>query len=102
MEKGVDEMTSQQVTEGAIKIAERFGVPFLVLLAMLWMVREAATGLHQTVVVPIVKSHTEFLAGTRETLREISTTQSQQAEALREIAVGQLEIRRAILSDGKK
>jgi hypothetical protein len=94
-------MTTQQVTESAIKIAERFGVPFLILLALMFMIREAAVGLHATVVVPIVKSHTEFLHGTRETLREISNTQSQQAEALREIAVAQIELRRAILSDSR-
>lgn len=94
-------MTMQQVTETAMKAAERFGVPVLILAAVLWMTREAATGLHSTVVVPIVQSHTEFLNGTRETLREISITQSKQAEALREIAIGQLELKKVILSGTK-
>jgi len=99
MAEATDIVTTQQMTETAMRAAERFGVPLLVLIALLWMFREAATGLHSTVVVPIVKSHTEFLAGTRETLKEISTTQSQQAEALKEIALGQLELKRAILSE---
>lgn len=101
MEERLDEMTMQQVSETAMRAAERFGVPVMILAAVLWMAREAATGLHTTVVVPIVQSHTEFLNGTRETLREISITQSKQAEALKEIAIGQLELRRVILSGTK-
>ena len=46
---------------------------------------------------PIVQSHVEFLDTTRETLKEIGHTQAQQAETLQEIAVGQNEIRQAVL-----
>ena len=43
------------------------------------------------------QSHVEFLDTTRETLKEIGHTQAQQAETLQEIAVGQNEIRQAVL-----
>lgn len=73
-----------------MEAAERFGVPVVILAAFLWMAREAATSVHTSVVVPIVESHTKFL-------EETSRTQSQQAETLRELAVGQKEIHSHLL-----
>lgn len=89
-------------TDTAIKIAREFGVPCLILAFMLWMLREAAISLHGSVVVPIVQSHTEFLDSTRDTLSEISKTQFQQSQTLKEIAVSQTEIRHAVLQSGTK
>lgn len=83
--------------ESAIRVAERFGVPLVLLLVLVWFLRDAAITLHGTVLVPIVKSHTEFLDSTRETLTEIGKTQGQQAETLQELAVGQREIKQAVV-----
>lgn len=82
----------------AIRVAERFGVPVVILAVLLWMIREAATSLNGTVVAPIVKSHTEFLDATRETLTEISRTQTQQAETMNEIAENQRELKIIVTS----
>jgi hypothetical protein len=82
--------------EVGLRIAERFGVPVVLLAVLLWLIRDAAVTLHGTVVVPVVKSHTEFLQSTRETLDEIGKTQQQQAGVMQEIAVGQREIRQAL------
>lgn len=89
-------MTSERVFEAGLRAAERFGVPFVILVAILWMAREAATSVQHSVIVPIVQSHTEFLEVTSKTLHEIGKTQDQQAETLREIAVGQKEIQQAM------
>lgn len=94
--------TKRTIIDTAIKVAGDFGVPVIILAAFMWMAREAATSLHGTVVVPIVKSHTEFLDSTRDTLSEISRTQSQQAETLKELTISQLEIKHAVLQSGTK
>lgn len=88
----------QTTAETAIRVAERFGIPVVLLAALLLMIREAATSLNGTVVVPIVKSHTEFLDTTRETLTEISRTQQQQAVTMQEIAEGQKELKIIVTS----
>lgn len=84
--------------EIAIRVAERFGVPVVILAVLLWMIREAATSLNGNVVVPIVRSHTEFLDTTRETLTEISRTQNQQAMTMKEIAENQKELKIIVTS----
>jgi hypothetical protein len=83
--------------EAGFRVAERFGVPLLLLAVMVWFLREAAITLHGTVLVPIVQSHTEFLASTRETLDEIGKTQFKQAETLQAIAQDQHEIKAAVV-----
>jgi len=92
-------MTTKRKTmiDAALRIGERLGVPVLVLCVGLWCCREAAISLSQTVLEPIVQSHVEFLDTTRETLKEIGHTQAQQAETLQELAVGQNEIKQAVL-----
>lgn len=80
----------EETRRALMEAAERFGVPVVILAAFLWMAREAATSVHTSVVVPIVESHTKFL-------EETSRTQSQQAETLRELAVGQKEIHSHLL-----
>ena len=105
MEEGVDEMTDEQkqsVIESGIRVAERLGISVAILAVILWMTREAAVSIHSTVVIPIVKSHTDFLETTSETLSEISKTQSKQAEALQELAVGQRDIHHAVIRSGTK
>jgi hypothetical protein len=90
-------MSSESFVEAAFRVAERFGVPVVLLVVLVWFLRDAAVTLHGTVVIPIVKSHTEFLDSTRETLDEIGKTQFKQAETLQEIAAGQQEIRQAVV-----
>jgi len=89
-------MTAQAVADTAMKFAERFGVPVVILGAILWMTREAATVLHDSVVVPVVKGHTEFLESTQRTLGEISHTQRSHADTLKELSAVQVEIRDAV------
>lgn len=92
----MEEKPSTSLIDGALRIAERFGVPVVLLAVLVWSLRDAAVVLHSTVLVPVVKSHTEFLDATRETLHEIGTTQQQQAKTLQELAVGQREIQQAV------
>lgn len=68
------------------------GIPAGVLLLILYMFWAASSTLHETVVVPVVKSHTEYLEQTSATLRSLGETQCRQAETLQEIAVGQREL----------
>jgi len=90
-------MSSESFVEAAFRVAERFGVPLVLLAVVLWFARDAAITLHGTVLVPIVKSHTEFLDSTRETLDEIGKTQFKQAETLQAIAADQHEIKAAVV-----
>ena len=94
--------TRQNIVDSAIRAAERLGVSVVILGAILWLCREAATTLHTTVVVPVVQSHTEFLRSTSETLSEIGKTQMQQAHTMEEIAEGQTEIRHVLLGSGTR
>jgi tRNA pseudouridine38-40 synthase len=69
------EMSTESFVESALRVAERFGVPLVLLAVVIWFMRDAAITLHGTVLVPIVKSHTEFLDSTRETLDEIGISE---------------------------
>ncbi len=82
----------QGVLDSLLRIAERFGVPVVLLGVMIWLGREAAITLHGTLVKPVVESHVQFLETTSETLKEISAVQGQQAETLQELAHGQREL----------
>ena len=68
------------------------GIPAGMLAFLLFMLWQAASSLHTSVVVPIVESHTEYLEQTSETLRSLGETQARQAETLQEIAAGQRDI----------
>lgn len=92
----MEEKPSATLIDGVIRFGERFGVPVVMLAALLYMIHGAAVALHTTVLVPVVQSHTEFLDATRETLHEIGATQQQQAKTLQELAVGQREIQQAV------
>lgn len=91
------EMSTESFVESALRVAERFGVPLVLLAVVMWFMRDAAITLHGTVLVPIVKSHTEFLDSTRETLDEIVKTQFKQAETLQAIAADQHAIKQAVV-----
>lgn len=94
----MSEKSPPTTVDVAIRVAERFGVPVVILAVLLWMIREAATSLNGNVVVPIVRSHTEFLDTTRETLTEISRTQLKQADTMQEIAENQRELKIIVTS----
>lgn len=83
----------QNVIDTFLKIADRFGVPCVVLAVIVWFGREACQVLYNGAVEPVVKSHIEFLETTSETLHEIGSVQAQQAQTLQELAAGQGEIR---------
>jgi hypothetical protein len=72
------------------------GIPAGLLAVILWMFWTGSAALHETVVVPIVESHTEYLHQTSATLRSLGETQCRQAETLQEIAAGQRDIHEAI------
>lgn len=86
-------MTAEELKQGAIdtflRIADRFGVPCVILAAAVYFGREAAVALHTTVIQPVVKSHVQFLETTSE-------VQQQQARTLEELAAGQIEIKAAL------
>lgn len=94
--------TKQTIIDVSLRVAERFGVPVVILAAVLWMAREAATSVHSTVIVPMIESHTQFLESTSQTLHELGKTQDQQAETLREIAVGQRDIHNELMRQKKE
>jgi hypothetical protein len=72
------------------------GIPAGMLAFLLFMLWQAASSLHTSVVVPIVESHTEYLEQTSATLRSLGEIQGRQAETLQEIAAGQRDIHEAI------
>ena len=90
------EELKQNFIDTLVRAADRLGVPCIVLAAVLYFGREAATALHRSVVEPVVKSHVEFLQATSETLQEIGRTQERQAETLQEIAAGQQKIQKIL------
>ena len=96
MEMMPDESKPAGTYEFFLGIADRFGVPCLILAALLWMVRDAGIALHTTVLQPVVQSHTKFLDATQETLKEIGHTQDKQADTLQELANGQRDLQHAV------
>jgi len=85
-----------ETIEIVLRTAREFGVPFIVLAVLLWLLREAAHAMHRTVVIPVVEAHSTFLRQTTATLEGLGRTQEQQADTLRELAAGQREIQSAI------
>lgn len=86
-------MTTEELKQGTIdtllRIADRFGVPCVILAVVLYFGREAAIALHSTVVEPVVQSHVEFLESAKETM-------AKQADTLQELAKGQQEIQQVL------
>lgn len=89
------DQTRQSIIDGVF----RLGVPCVVLAALLWMMREASYSIHTTILVPLVKAHTEYLDATKQTLDGIEKTQQQQADTLQEVVAGQCEIKAIISKD---
>ena len=94
------------MVDRVIKIGERFGVPVMLLIVGAFFLREACVSIHGTLLVPMVKSHVEFLESTSETLerssitlRQIEQTEATQAAILSEISLGQRAIQSALLHD---
>jgi hypothetical protein len=77
------------VLDTFLRIADRFGVPCVILAVILYFGREAAIALHDSVVEPVVQSHVEFLESTKETM-------AKQADTLQELAKGQQEIQQVL------
>ena len=74
-------MSIDTVTETMLRIAERFGVPVVLLAVLLFFGREAVVGLHRTVVAPVVESHTQFVDAIVEQTRAQTGAMEQQAKA---------------------
>lgn len=93
-------MTAQEIRDGLldafIRVADRFGVPCVILAVVMYFGREAAIAIHSTVLQPVVKSHVQFLDTTSETLKEIGQVQQQQAVTLQELSHGQRELRTVV------
>jgi hypothetical protein len=86
-------MTTDELKQGVLdtflRIADRFGVPCVILAVVLYFGREAAIAIHRSVVEPVVQSHVEFLESTKETM-------AKQADTLQELAKGQQEIQQVL------
>jgi len=93
-------VTAEEIKQGVLdtflRIADRFGVPCVILAVVMFFSREAAIALHGTVVEPMVKSHVEFLDTTAETLREIGQVQRKQADTLQELSRSQNELHQVV------
>lgn len=91
-------MTADELKQGVLdtflRIADRFGVPCVILAVLLYFGREAAIAIHGSIVEPVVQSHVEFLDSAKETM-------AQQAETLQELARGQQEIRQVLARPAK-
>jgi hypothetical protein len=91
-------MTAEELKQGVLdtflRIADRFGVPCVILAVILYFGREAAIALHDSVVEPVVQSHVEFLESTKETM-------AKQADTLQELARGQQEIQQVLARPAK-
>jgi len=96
------EEVRQSVLDTFLRIADRFGVPCVILAVVMFFGREAAIALHGTVVEPMVQSHVEFLDTTAETLKEIGKVQHQQATTLQELAAGQRDLHEIVKSIRKE
>lgn len=97
-------MTSAErsALDTVLRIGERLGVPLLILVALLWMAREAGTALYSGAVVPVVQAHTQFLESTQDTLDRIGETQDRQTNVMQEIVTGQREITAILKADGPR
>jgi hypothetical protein len=88
----VTDESKAALADSLLKVGTQLGVPVLILAAFLWMAREAGFAMYSGAVIPIVEAHTRFLESTESTLKEIGSTQKQQAATMQEIVVGQREI----------
>ena len=87
--------TSDAIDVG-IRIAREFGFPCFVLAVVGYWGQLAAVALHETVLKPVVESHSTFLKTTSDTLSTLSRSQERQADTLEELAAGQRELQHTI------
>ena len=80
------------IVDITFRFIREFGFPTFVLIVIGYWVHNAAVSMHSTIVVPVVKSHTDFMEVTQETLKELGQTQEKQADTLQEICHSQREI----------
>jgi hypothetical protein len=80
------------VIDVAFKAVREFGFPTFIIAILGYWIHKAAGAMHTTVVLPIVKSHTEFMSVTQETLQGVGETQKKQTDMLHEISGNQKEI----------
>ena len=93
------QQTSDRIDVG-IRVLREFGFPCLMLSVVMWWGHLAAITIHDSVVVPWIESHTEFVKATSETLKSLGETQERQAATLEEIATGQRDIQRVLEKGG--
>ena len=74
------------------KADREFGFPTFIICAIGWWLHKAAGVLHSSVVMPVIRSHTDFMSVTQETLKGLGMTQERQAKTLQEISHSQREI----------
>ena len=79
-------MSIDSVTETMLRIAERFGVPVVLLAIFIWFAREATIAVHNTIVEPVVKSHTQFVDTICEQVKTQTDAMEEQAKAFRELS----------------
>lgn len=79
-----------------IRLLREFGFPIFVLCVLGYWGQIAAVALHETLLIPVVESHTTFLKATSDTLATLSKAQERQADTLDELAAGQRELQHAI------
>lgn len=79
-------MSIETLSEAILKIAERFGVPVVLLGIAIWLGREAAITIHATVVTPVVESHTAFIETICEQAKQQTKAMESQAGAFKELA----------------
>jgi hypothetical protein len=84
-------MSIDTVSEAMLRIGERFGVPVVVLGVILWLGREAAIGIHASVVEPVVASHTRFIDTICEQAKQQTIAMDRQAEAFQELSANHAE-----------
>lgn len=103
-------MTQRQaeILQETGRFIAKVGAPTAILLIMLFMFWKAAHSLHESVVIPVVSAHTEFIHATQltqarqaATLEAMAAGRQQQTEILHEIAEGQREIQEAINRGGQ-
>lgn len=79
-------MSIESISETLVKVAERFGVPVVLLGVVIWLGREAAITIHTTIVTPVVESHTQFIETICEQSKQQTAAMESQAGAFKELA----------------
>lgn len=79
-------MSIESISETLVKVAERFGVPVVLLGIVIWLGREAAITIHTSVVTPVVESHTQFIETICEQAKQQTKAMESQAGAFKELA----------------